>query len=479
VPRALAAFSAALVALLVAAGCGGAEEAGSAGAGASIAPASALAYVSVNTDPESAEWDQVDALLARFPGGQGVVDDLLQGLGEDDVDLERDVLPALGPETVAVFLKGREDPVVLVQPADEAKLGALLERSDDPPVRAEVEGWTAIAQTQADLDAFERARDAGSLDDEQAFRDAMADLAEDGLVRAYVSGGALEQALQSQGGAGGLGSMGSMLPVGGALDYLGLVLTAEDGGVRVEGRAKGSQEDLAAGGAYTPTLLERVPDDAFFVVSGKAGEIDLSQLEQNPQLGGTLGQLQTFLGVEPEELAGLFEGEVALYARGGAPIPEVTLLVAGADRQDLDVLDQLAQKLAPLAQGKLGEETLDGVDVRSFEIQGVKVFYGLDGDVLVLTIGRTAFGDLDAEDRLEGDPEFRRAADAAGLGTETSGLVYLNFADLLPLIEGFADLGGEALPEDVAGNLRPLGSFLGHAERDGETFGFTGFLEVK
>src|SRR4029450_5142748 len=57
-----------LTAVAVVAGCGGGGGGGSLPDGADIAPASSIAFVSLNTDFSSDQWRKVADLAGRFPG---------------------------------------------------------------------------------------------------------------------------------------------------------------------------------------------------------------------------------------------------------------------------------------------------------------------------------------------------------------------------------------------------------------------------
>ena len=113
---------------------------------------------------------------------------LSDALGEAGLNWDDDVAPALGPELVVVLPGGSAQPVGLTQPDDEAKLEALLAKSDEKLVSREVEGWTAIAESEAALDAYEKSLDEGLLSEQAAFTEAMAGLPEDALARFYVNG---------------------------------------------------------------------------------------------------------------------------------------------------------------------------------------------------------------------------------------------------------------------------------------------------
>jgi hypothetical protein len=141
---------------LAAVGCGGGENvsapAGQTQGPARLAPEDAAGYIGVDSNLDSAQWQQLQGLLDRFPDGDRVVDWLVKELGEEDVSWKDDIQPALGPVTAFALLAEEKQPVVLVQPSDRAKLDALLAKSDEREVTADLEdGWVAVARTQAHL----------------------------------------------------------------------------------------------------------------------------------------------------------------------------------------------------------------------------------------------------------------------------------------------------------------------------------------
>jgi len=212
----LIALAGVLCLALLAAGCGGSGSSGSGDgsngstsgtlpAGASVAPNSAL-FLYVDTDFESAQWQQIGALFDKFPGGKELLAKAEQQL--DGVSLD-DVSAALGPETDVVFLDLRsEDVVVMTQPKDEAKLQALLAQGDEKPVTTTVEGWTLIARSKLVLEGFEAARKDGVLSDSDAFQQAMDRLPAEAVAKLYVDGGAvqtkLDRALNKSGTPSGI-----------------------------------------------------------------------------------------------------------------------------------------------------------------------------------------------------------------------------------------------------------------------------------
>src|SRR5687768_16207739 len=108
---------------LFAAGCGGEEQAAS--GAAEIAPATASAFVSIDSNVDSDQWQEVEALLRKFPDGGQLVGLVRSSFEEDSkLDWERDVEPALGDELALVWLDfeaGGMNVVGLTQPKDEDK----------------------------------------------------------------------------------------------------------------------------------------------------------------------------------------------------------------------------------------------------------------------------------------------------------------------------------------------------------------------
>ena len=82
-------------------------------------------------------------------------------------------------------------------------------------------------------------------------------------------------------------------------------------------------------------------------------------------------------------------------------------------------------------------------------------------------------------EKLADDEAFTRTKEAAGLGEETSGFIYVNLRESIGLIQGFAGIAGEAIPPDVSANLAPLDTLLVHGARDGEDIDFTGYVGIR
>src|SRR5919201_2322770 len=141
----------ALVAVLAAACGGGGGGGGGGGAlpdGAAVVPASAPVLIAINTDFASDQWSKAKTLASQFPSAPELLAHATRQLAKENIDFNADVKPALGAEVDVVFLdfkNGGNDVVVMTQPRDKAKLDALLAKGSNPPVKAEIGGWTVLA----------------------------------------------------------------------------------------------------------------------------------------------------------------------------------------------------------------------------------------------------------------------------------------------------------------------------------------------
>jgi hypothetical protein len=463
-----------LITVLAIAGCGGGGSSGSAtgtASGAEVTPADAIAFISVNTDRDSGQWQQADDLLQKFPLRDEIIRGLNEELSDEGVDFRRDVLPVLGPtlDIAVVGFEGGDPQVVgLAQPADKAKFNELLEKGDQPAVHTELEGWTVFSDTQATLDAFTKAG-GEKLADSDAFGDAMDELPEDANAKAYLDGGRLFSLLERElpGFTGGQA---------GELDWVSFALSSEDDGWKLQGAVK---SDQSTGAAFTPTLLDRVPAGSLFLATFKGTQGTFDQLRKNPQFSRQSAQLEQLLGVRFDDLARILEGESAFYVREGSPFPEVTLITKPADPQAaLRTVDRAVGKLAGFAGGARPTRTqIEGVDARKLALGRVTLYYGVKDDVLITTISPAAFGDVGSS--IEDDDTYSNAVEAAGVPDETSGIFYVNIKDAIPLIEGFAQIAGEQLPPDVSANVAPLVSLIGYGVTEDGIATFSALLQVR
>jgi Protein of unknown function (DUF3352) len=452
--------------------CGGSENAATGGEGAaSIAPESAALYVSINTDLDSGQVDQLEQLLAKFPDRDRLLEELQASLAKDDVSWETDVKPALGTSLDLVVLDFKSENVVgILKPADKAKLEALLAKGGDSAVTREIDGWTVVAENQAALDRFEQARSAGALENDAQFQEAMNGLPDEALAKLYVNGAAATAAAEK---ASGTASTGNRLKAFAA------ALGAESSGVRVSGALKADlQDDLASIKPYEPKLLEAAPDGALAFLSGNG----YGQVEKNLRnVPGLFNQARQYLGIDVGGFAALFEGEFALWVGKGAPIPEVTFLADAKDEgRALKSLDRVVRLITSSGDAEQRTTEVDGVQAHQVVANGITVTYAAFDGKMIITTRPGAIADVrDGGDSLADDSDFKQAAEDAGLGDTTFGFLYIDVQEVAALVEGFAAVSGESVPPELSRNLEPLGAFLMQAGGEAEDLKLSAFLSIQ
>jgi hypothetical protein len=380
----------------------------------------------LRTDADADETRAALALLQRFPA-----------VAEHQEMLERQVLSALGDEAALVALVGGEL-VLLVRPDDREALDELLEKADREAVTRQVEGWTAVAEDEAALDALERERAKGLLADDEGFRAEFGALPDDALAKLWVADGGDWQ-----------------IPATAAAVF------AEDDGLRLQATA--ADPDGAAE-PYRAELLDRVPAGVSLVASFRGQD----------GLGERLRSLPFPPGLGLGAVAEVLEDEGVLYVRRSLLLPEVTLLTAVEDEQEATaaVRRLLGSLDAPAGPGDSGTEGTVDLGIAT-------ITYGARDGILVVTTSAAGLDVLEpGRDALGDDPRFRRAAEKAGLPDESAGFLYVRLDDLVPLVLGLAGMQGERPPDELRENLEPLRELFVWAGRDGDRATYEGFLEL-
>ena len=458
-----------LAALALATGCAGAKStASSIPESASLAPADALAYVTVTTDEGSEQWKNAAGLLERIPGAKdGVSGPIGSALGEQGVDWSNDVRPAIGPELVVVATAD-QDPIVLVQPSDEAKLDALLAKGDTTYVRGEVDGWEALAQSQAALDGYRAALAKGTLDDVDAFTKGFGALPSEALARAWVDTARLSKDL------GQLVEQAST-KVDLGLDWLAAAVSAQDDGVLL---TLGMRMPGGGDTRYEPKLFARVPAGAVAAVSFGGTQKILDRVQGNVDLDKVSGTIESITGVSLKGLTDALSGEGALYVRPSAEqLPEVTLVLRPPDASKTwETLDGLARKLAEQANTTVTVRTENGTEVRRVTTEQVTISYArLEDDTIIATTGDTGIRTFLADGpKLVDSDAYKRAADAVDMGEKTRGFVYVDVDGALPL----AERAGGSLPPDAKDAVAAIDSFILQSSGDGDVTKVSGFVRL-
>ena len=400
--------AAALLALaFVVAGCGSSSNpsvtraAAADGGAASLVPRDATAFAAVGTDLSSEQWQRVDALTKNFPARAKLMKRVLGGL-----DLQKDVVPALGPE-VDVAVLGKKDYVAFTKPSDEGKLNALvakLSTGSEHYTVQQIGGWSVVADSQ-DLFNEVRATQTGkSLAKNPTFQTAWSSAAGDGIARAY------------------------MRHMNGS--WLAARVSADSDALRVDAVVHPRKAPTPA----AHSLLADVPSGAALAVAFR-GTGDLLE--------------QVHLGKLPvKQLAPLLAGGGVLYLRPAGVIPEFALELAPKDPR------------AALARAR----TL----LRSLDLGPLQLTAQLSGGKLVVADSPTAVTGLRGGPKLVDDAAFKAALTKAGVPAQTSFLAYADVPQVAPFIPPLVQaVTGNAPDPDLADNLAHVGTVVAWGTRDG------------
>jgi hypothetical protein len=485
VKAALLLLVAAAAAAFLVAGCGG--EGFSDVRGASVVPATAAAFVSIDSDSSSSQWKNVDELADRFPGRKDAVAQIEDGLRTGaELDYSKDVEPALGPELDLVWLDFANDGqnvVGLMQPKDVDAFHRLVAKGNaqDPADRLlveEVDGWQVMGTDRASIDAYKRAVALGGpvLADDEAFSQAMDDYDEASLVKAYVSGATVMDEMRktlSKDEAEFLDKVGD-------LDWIALALRATSEGVRFDTTVRGTPGKLlrSSSGGATPSfelsLPKQLPADvlAYIGFHGAPGSFD--GLQDNPILKSPeLKDVRRLVG----KVGALVEGENALYVRpskGG--MPEITLVTTpGKGTDGAATVDRM---LADAGLGVEPERTrIAGLDARRVKLgdSGIEIDYANVESKLVVT--NVPAGIEAVAKPTDGGEEssLRDAVGASGVPDQVQSFFYVDIRGGLGLVE---DLAGAPIPDAIKRNVKPLRSAVEYAASRPSEIQFTFFVRI-
>src|SRR5438874_5432079 len=153
----------------LAAGCGGGGGGGSSSSeAASMLPADALAYATIDTDASSAQVSSALKILDKFPIEARAERQLRASLSQNSVNLDA-LTKSAGSEVdiAVVMVNGKPSPVGFAKPSDEKAFDAQVDAAKG--VRTTKDGWTVFADKQAVLDAV-TAKHASNLADDPAYQ---------------------------------------------------------------------------------------------------------------------------------------------------------------------------------------------------------------------------------------------------------------------------------------------------------------------
>ena len=476
----------ALAVPIVTVGCGGTETTGA--GGAEIVPVGVPAFIAMDSDLDSSQWQTVDELASKFPDKQKAIREIKQSIRDEGLDWEQDIKPALGPETDVVWLdleRGGENVVFLMQPDDDEAFERAVEKGntkeDDPSDRLIYEkfrGWTVMAGKQSLIDRFKTMSDRAdeALQDDPAFRKAIEALPEEALAKAYVDGRKVMDEIARTVDSDEQKFVRQL----GSLDWAAASLAARSDGVAFDTTVHGTPGELFGKGAkfrqFEAKLPAHVPNDALFYYTFHGTKGLLTGLEKNPTFGAELGPLMDVLG----EIGTLLEGENALYVRpsGSSRLPEVTLVAQPkpgvSGRATLDrIVKRYGRDLGVVPR----HGTVAGSPASTLGFGEFAVHYADIGDKLVVTdLPSGIAGVKNPGKPLAANATYKDTLQKAGMPAKTHGFLYVDVRAGTGLVE---KLSGAPLPDEVSRNLKPLRSAVEYAVSRQHQLSVRFFLRIK
>jgi hypothetical protein len=467
---------------------------------ATMAPANALAYVTVYLSPSTGQETSLADLLTRLPGfsdrsalGDKIDELVQQALSSTGVDYHADVKPWLGDQLAVALLPGTGAqgigggvPVVLVgvrdEPAAEAAVhriaesgGGTLSTESQGGVTVDVlAGGSSIASRVAILDGMLVATDDASalqavidtaqgkadrLADVDSFRGAMRTLPSDRLASIYLDI------------SGAAASAGQLLGTGG-YGAAGLAIVAKQDGLQLVGSAPfdPAMADASTKASYAlasepSSLPDWMPADteaelvffgaqqAFSAITAQLGSVpggqDLAQALTQLRALAALG-----LGIDLDrDLLPLFDREAALAITGlSGSTPHGVLLLRPSDvTAAADALQRMADALRARDAGVTHQEqagttvtimTIPQVGQVAYAISGGVVLAGLSADDVAAALLAHQSGET-----LGASAGYRAAFDVAGGrgGNE----LYLDGSRATDSILGLLGQPTDSLPADI------------------------------
>jgi len=483
------------------AGCGSDEGASSA---LELVPGGSAVYGEATIEPEGDQKQAVDTILSKFPGG-GEAGDKLKGLlekafreSDPPLSFKDDIEPWLGDE-VAFFVSDID-----VQ-AGQVAATALIATDDEDEARATLEKVTkgkATSKTYKDVEYLASTEEEGSdtagavfdgyfvigtelgvkaaidaskgdktLSDDEAYKNAVSDAADDRLALVYVDG---ERLFEN-------------LPVAGVAGFEGLkngepfvaTFDADDDGVLVEATVSEQvAKSLGTMGGEASALLTELPSGSWLAAAqgdfGKTLEGVVDSLAQS--LGGRdviEREVKAATGLDLRNDVTAWMGDVAIFARGttlaeldGGLIVETT--DEAASGRFIAGLRRLAreQGRGSVRIGRLSR--LGGGEGFTARIAGVPEpiqLFQQDGRV-VLAYGDAAAKDaIDPSEKLGDSAEFTEARDSLGSDYELS--FVLQVAPILEIVDS-TEAASDADWQEAKRYLEPLSALVAGSADEGD-----------
>jgi Protein of unknown function (DUF3352) len=499
------------VAAFAAAGCGGDEQAAS--GAVELVPSGAFVYGEATLAPEGDQKEAVDSILSKFPGGGQAGDRLKEliekGLRESDapVSFKDDIEPWLGDE-VAFFVRGvgaaggPQEAVGLVATDDEDQAQAALEKTAEGKLKKEdykgvefltddsdqagavFDGFLVLGTPLGVRAAIDTSKgDGAKLSDDENYKQALEDAADDRLGFVYVDTPQVQKLAQQGGGAGAFpDSFKQFLK-----DPVVATFDADNDGVVVEGSVS-ADVSKSLGFGEGSDLLGDMPADSWLALA----QTDFGKLLDYyvDAFAGVAGgrdvieqQLRAATGLDLQKDVIDWMGDFGVFARGSS-VPELdgALVIEtsdeGASGRFIAALARLAKsesdgsvQIGPLAAPGGG----DGFSVRGQGIPKPVHVFQRDG-LVVFAYGDAAAKDAtDAGAKLGDDSDFKATRDSLG---DYEVAFYMQMQPIFDLVDS-TEAANDADWQRAKPYLEPLSALVGGSSGDGDSLKSAFKLVVK
>ena len=476
--------------VLVALGCGKDEAASSA---TSLAPSGSQLYAEVDIDPSGNQQQAIDELISKFPG-QGSAGARLRSLIEDGlresdapISFEKDVEPWLG-DTAAFFITDANSGAgaALIATDDEDAARDAIEKSFEGDAREKnyegvdyfasddaaggvVDGFV-VAGNERGFKAAVDASDGGStLDGDESYEEATADLSEDRLGLFYVNMPALGRTLRQEAAGVPLAQFRDLFK-----DPVVATFDVDSDGVSFEADAPASLAKSVPFFGQGSALVEDLPADSWLALA----QSDLGRVLDGyiEAFGASVGgrdmiesQFRSVTGLDLDRDLLDWMGDFAVFVRGtnvaelnGGIVIETTDPAASA--RLITRLGQLSRsspgtKVEPFSAPRGGK----GITLRDSDVPAPIHVFQRD-DRFVVAYGDAAAADAVAPAQRLGDSqEFQDAAQSID-GYAVN--LYLAVAPVLELAESQA--GNDPDWQSAKPYLEPLEALVSGTAGDSD-----------
>jgi hypothetical protein len=500
-------------AALAAAGCGSEDQAA---AGASeLAPAGSVLYAEATLDPEGDQRKAIDAILSKFPGGGQAGEKLKEAIDKalreegGKLSYAKDIEPWLGDEAAffgSAMSQGGdlEAYAVMVATEDEdASMDALKKTADgaittktyrdvdyikdqasDTNSAAAFDGYLVLGTEQGVKAAIDASKGDGKLSDDEDYKKAIEDAADDRLGLIYVNTPELMKAA-GQGAAALPESFKRFFehPFVGTVD-------ADEDGVLFEATIP---EEIGKAFGFLgqgSDLLNDMPADSWLALAqtdlGKLLDFYVDAL--GPAVGGrdTIAQqLRAATGLDLDRDVIDWMGDFGVFVRGKSLAELGGALVV--ETKDEAASGRLIEAVARLARRETAGsgaavtplQAPGGGEGYTFKGPGIPQpvhLFQKDGRV-VAAIGDTAARDaVDPSQKLGDSPDFAATRDSLGGDYDVS--FYLLMQPIFDLVDS-TEAASDADWQEAKPYLEPLSALVGGTSGDGDKIKSAAKLIVK